>query len=74
MASKVAWAARGEQVYEYVRDYVAEHGWAPSIREIADAVGVRSTSTAHGYVIALVLEGRLVRDPRRPRAMRVVER
>lgn len=52
--------------------HVAEFGWPPTVRELCDAVGLGSTSTVHAHLSRLVLEGRIVRDPTKPRALRIV--
>jgi repressor LexA len=60
---------RREKVLEFVRDYIDEHGFAPSIREIARAVGVRSTKAVKYHLDILVDEGLLKRTPRQARGL-----
>jgi len=60
---------RREKVLEFVRDYIDEHGFAPSIREIARAVGVRSTKAVKYHLDILVNEGLLKRTPRQARGL-----
>ena len=45
------------RVYEYVAQFLHEHGWAPTVREIADGLGYGSTSTVHLHLTALVNTG-----------------
>ena len=65
-------SSRQEQVLEFVRAGVARHGYPPSIREIGDAVGLRSTSSVAYQLKALEEKGYLQRDPGRPRTMELL--
>ncbi len=60
---------RREKVLEFVRSYTDEHGFAPSIREIGKAVGVRSTKAVKYHLDILVADGLLKRIPRQARAL-----
>ena len=53
---------RKSDITAYVKKYTDIHGYAPSIREIGDAVGLRSTSSVHYYVTLLKQEGVLTTD------------
>ena len=57
-------AARGrlqrERILAYIAEHQAEHGWAPSVREIGDAVGLASPSTTQSHLQTLHRQGRLV--------------
>jgi len=64
-ASAAAGRCNRERVYEFIRAYMAEHGWPPSMEEIAEGTGLRSKATAHKHVSELVAEGRLRRGSRR---------
>jgi repressor LexA len=65
-------SSRQQQVLEFVRAGVARHGYPPSIREIGDAVGLRSTSSVAYQLKALEEKGYLQRDPGRPRTMELL--
>ncbi|MBR2852512.1 MAG: repressor LexA, partial [Anaerotignum sp.] len=39
-----------QQILEYMKTEVREKGYPPSVREICDAVGLKSTSTVHGHL------------------------
>lgn len=41
---------REEQTYEYIRDFIRENGYAPSVRDICKDINIPSTSTAHSYI------------------------
>jgi repressor LexA len=62
---------RQRKILEIIRDTVEERGYPPSVREIGDAVGLRSPSSVHGQLTTLELGGYLRRDPSRPRAIEV---
>ena len=61
--------ATQERVLAYIQAEIRERGYAPSVREIADAVGLRSTSTVHGHLMRLEKKGLLYRDAMKPRAI-----
>lgn len=60
-------------VLAYLRSYIAEHGWAPSIREIGDAVGLKSTSSVHLHLRGLERSGEISRAAGVGRAIRLNE-
>ena len=72
MAAKKPRGATQERVLSYIQSEIRERGYAPSVREIADAVGLRSTSTVHGHLMRLEKKGLLYRDAMKPRAIGVV--
>ena len=41
---------RQRQIYEFINSYIAEKQYSPSMREITDAVRLKSVSTVHGHV------------------------
>lgn len=63
---------RQQRILDYIRETVATRRYPPSVREIGDAVGLRSTSSVHAQLGALEQAGVLRRDPSRPRAMEVL--
>ena len=62
-----------EKIYGYVVDYIAEHGYSPTVREIADGVYLSSSSAVHNQLIRMFAEGTLETDAKTgtPRAIRV---
>jgi repressor LexA len=60
------------KILAYIKSVVQAKGYPPSVREICDAVGLKSTSTVHGHLTRLQKKGLLNRDPMKPRAMEVV--
>ena len=61
------------QVYNFTVEYIRENGFPPSVREICQAVGFKSTSSVHGYLRELEKEGLLRRDATKPRAMELTD-
>jgi repressor LexA len=64
-------AERKQKILEHIARTVAERGYPPSVREIADAVGLASTSAVHHHLIALEREGLLERGQNSSRAVRL---
>lgn len=67
-------AERKQKILECIARTVAERGFPPSVREIADAVGLASTSAVHHHLMALEREGLLERGSRSSRALRLTSR
>lgn len=71
MAPATDLTARQQQILEMIRTTVADRGYPPSVREIGEAVGLKSTSSVHSQLESLERTGYLRRDPSRPRAIEV---
>jgi len=61
-----------QQILDFVNKQVEEKGYPPSVREICSAVGFKSTSTVHGYLEKLKKNGLIMKDPTKPRALKVI--
>ncbi|MET7518234.1 transcriptional repressor LexA [Streptomyces sp. NPDC005480] len=66
--------ARQAAIVDFIEREVARQGYPPSMREIGEAAGLKSTSSVAHQVMALERKGVLCRDPKRPRAYRVRQR
>ncbi|MEM1125063.1 MAG: S24 family peptidase [Bacteroidota bacterium] len=64
---------RQNEAYEYIRSHLRTHRRAPTMAELARALGVRSTNAAYKLVDALVVKGHLQRDPHIPRGLSLVD-
>lgn len=61
-----------QRILDFIKNEIQSKGYPPSVREIANAVGLKSTSTVHGHLQRLEKRGLLHRDAMKPRAMEVV--
>lgn len=64
-------AARKQKIVEYIAATLRARGYPPSVREIAQAVGLASTSAVHHHLESLEREGYLERGATRSRAIRL---
>lgn len=64
-------ALRKQKIIDYIAATLRESGYPPSVREIAAAVGLASTSAVHHHLSALEKEGLLERDATQSRAIRL---
>jgi repressor LexA len=62
---------RQRQVYDFVRAYVARHGYAPKLTEIASHLGIRSRGVVHRHLRALEDDGLIVIEPDIARGVRL---
>lgn len=60
-----------QRILDFIKSEIQAKGYPPSVREIAAAVGLKSTSTVHGHLQRLEKRGLLHRDAMKPRAMEV---
>lgn len=65
--------ATRERILRFIIDYIQQHGYAPTIREIGAGVGLKSTSSVMTHLMKLFAEGKLETDAPEgsPRAIRV---
>lgn len=61
-----------QRVYNFLVEFMIKHGYAPSVREITDGVGLKSTSSVYAHLVHLETEGRIETKPHSPRAIKVV--
>lgn len=60
------------EIYEFLKVFTENKGYPPSVREICEAVSLKSTSTVHGYLKKLESKGLIRRDPTKPRALEIL--
>lgn len=70
---KNSMSPRRRAVYDFIRQEIKAKGYPPSVREICEAVNLKSPSTVHGYLGDLEKMGMIRRDPTKPRAITIVE-
>src|SRR5699024_1884527 len=60
-------------IYDFIKSEVEVKGYPPSVREIAKAVGLSSSSTVHGHLERIENKGYIRRDPTKPRAIELLD-
>lgn len=65
--------AAEQDVFDCIVDAQRQMGYPPSVREIADTVGLKSTSSVQAYINTLEEKGFLRRDPAKPRALEILK-
>ena len=63
---------RQNQIFEFIKQYIQNHGSAPTLREIADAMGVSSLATVHEHLMTLVEKGLIKRKEGKRRSIDIV--
>jgi repressor LexA len=66
-------SSRQQQVLDFLRRFIRENGYPPSVREIGEAVGLSSPSSVHSHLQILENKGRIRRDASSARAIAVLE-
>jgi len=61
------------EVYNVIKQHILDKGYPPSVREICETVGLKSTSTVHGHLERLEKKGLIRRDPTKPRAIELIK-
>ncbi|MCF8020785.1 transcriptional repressor of the SOS regulon [Petrocella atlantisensis] len=60
-------------ILDFLKQEILSKGYPPSVREIGEAVGLKSTSTVHGHLERLEKKGIIRRDPTKPRAIEILD-
>ena len=64
---------RQNEILEYIKETILENGYPPSVREICEAVHLKSTSSVHSHLEALEVKGYIRRDPSKPRTIEIID-
>lgn len=62
-----------QQILDYIKQCILQKGYPPAVREIGEAVQLKSTSSVHFHLNALEDNGYIRRDPTKPRCIEIVE-
>ena len=62
-----------EEILNYIKNEILERGFPPAVREICQAVGLKSTSSVHSHLESLERNGYIRRDPTKPRAIEILD-
>ena len=61
------------EILEYIKDEILHKGYPPAVREICQAVNLKSTSSVHSHLETLEKNGYIRRDPTKPRAIEIMD-
>lgn len=62
-----------KEILDYLKEQILEKGYPPSVREIGEAVHLKSTSSVHAHLEALEKNGYIRKDPSKPRAIEILD-
>lgn len=65
--------AKQKEILEYIKSEIINRGYPPAVREICEAVKLKSTSSVHSHLETLEKNGYIRRDPTKPRAIEIVD-
>ena len=61
------------QILEYIKSEILNKGYPPSVRDICQAVNLKSTSSVHSHLETLEKNGYIRRDPTKPRTIEIID-
>ena len=61
------------EILEYIKNEIINRGFPPAVREICEAVHLKSTSSVHSHLETLEKNGYIKRDPTKPRAIEILD-
>ena len=61
------------EILEYIKQEILKKGYPPAVREICEAVHLKSTSSVHSHLETLEKNGYIRRDPTKPRAIEIMD-
>ncbi len=65
--------AKQQEILNYIKDEILKRGYPPAVREICEAVNLKSTSSVHSHLETLEKNGFIRRDPTKPRAIEICD-
>ena len=65
--------AKQQEILEYIKITILKKGYPPAVRDICEAVKLKSTSSVHSHLSALEEKGYIHRDPTKPRAIEILD-
>ncbi len=66
-------SAKQEEIYNVIKDSILNKGYPPSVREIGELVGLKSTSSVHAHLNSLEKKGYIRKDPTKPRTIEITD-
>lgn len=71
--SKGTISAKQTEILEYIKEVTLSRGYPPTVREIGEAVNLKSSASVHAHLATLEKNGFIRRDPSKPRAIEIVD-
>lgn len=65
--------AKQQEILDYIKSEILSKGYPPAVREICEAVHLKSTSSVHSHLETLEKNGYIRRDPTKPRAIEIID-
>ena len=62
-----------QEILEYIKECILKKGYPPAVREICEAVHLKSTSSVHSHLETLEEKGYIRRDPTKPRTIEIID-
>lgn len=62
-----------QEILDYIKEEILKRGYPPAVREICEAVHLKSTSSVHSHLETLEKNGYIRRDPTKPRAIEICD-
>ena len=62
-----------QEILDYIKEEILKKGYPPAVREICEAVHLKSTSSVHSHLETLEKNGYIRRDPTKPRAIEICD-
>ncbi|MGN0352158.1 MAG: transcriptional repressor LexA [Roseburia sp.] len=66
-------STKQREILEYIKQEILNKGYPPAVREICEAVNLKSTSSVHSHLETLEKNGYIRRDPTKPRAIEIMD-
>ncbi|MCR5120254.1 MAG: transcriptional repressor LexA [Lachnospiraceae bacterium] len=66
-------SAKQQEILDYLKDFTMQKGYPPTVRDICEAVNLKSTSSVHSHLSTLENNGYIKRDPTKPRAIEIID-
>ena len=66
-------STKQQEILDYIKDQILKRGFPPSVRDICEAVKLKSTSSVHSHLETLEKNGYIRRDPTKPRAIEICD-
>ena len=66
-------SAKQKEILDFIKSEILNKGYPPAVREICEAVNLKSTSSVHSHLETLEKNGFIRRDPTKPRAIEIID-